>query len=129
MLCHYTFHGSDPTTGGLWEVDKANPVVIPGQLWSQICKGGVGAGKACDDASDGGHGTHDEGTSSRRKGGSGSPLQRVFVDLSGLSWTLIEGAGIPARPRRGRGDGNAARARRHGGKRKGLPFRWSPYEN
>ena len=62
MLCHYTFHGSDPTTGGLWEVDKSNPVVVPGQLWSQICKGGVGAGKACDDASDGGHGTHDEGT-------------------------------------------------------------------
>jgi hypothetical protein len=36
--------------------------VVPGQLWHQICKGGLAAGKSCDGDGDGGHGTHDEGT-------------------------------------------------------------------
>ena len=62
MLCHYSKKGTDPMAGGLWTINDKNPVVLPGQLWSQICAGGVAAGKACDGAEDGGHGTHDEGT-------------------------------------------------------------------
>ena len=62
MLCHYSKKGADPLDGGLWVKNKANPVVVPGQLWSKICAGGIAAGKSCDGEHDGGHGTHDEGT-------------------------------------------------------------------
>lgn len=51
-LCHYSLKGSDPMVGNFTK-NPANPVVVGGQLWSQIC---AGRGKNCDPH------THDEGT-------------------------------------------------------------------
>jgi hypothetical protein len=41
-MCHYTRVGPSPM--GRFIADPANPVVVGGQLWKQIC---AGAGKAC----------------------------------------------------------------------------------